>query len=73
MAKLVEFIPNFSEGRNQAVIDQLAAVAKSVPGITLMDVQSDESHNRCVFTLVGSARRGRGGLPSCICKKWPPS
>ena len=38
MAKLVEFIPNFSEGRNQAVIDQLAAVAKSVPGITLMDV-----------------------------------
>lgn len=54
MAKLVECIPNFSEGRNQAVIDGLADVAKSIPGCTLMDVQSDATHNRCVFTLVGS-------------------
>lgn len=53
MAKLVECIPNFSEGRNQAVIDKLAEVGKSVPGVTLMDVQSDATHNRCVFTLVG--------------------
>ena len=68
MAKLVEFIPNFSEGRNQAVIDQLAAVAKSVPGITLMDVQSDESHNRCVFTLVGSPE-GAEELAFQLCKK----
>ena len=68
MAKLVEFIPNFSEGRNQAVIDQLAAVAKSVPGITLMDVQSDESHNRCVFTLVGSPE-GAEEVAFQLCKK----
>lgn len=54
MAKLVECIPNFSEGRNQAVIDGLAEVAKGVAGCTLFDVQSDASHNRCVFTLVGS-------------------
>ncbi len=54
MAKLVECIPNFSEGRDQAVIDGLKEVANSVPGCTLFDVQSDESHNRCVFTLVGS-------------------
>jgi len=31
MAKIVECIPNFSEGRNQAVIDGLAATAKSIP------------------------------------------
>ena len=68
MAKLVEFIPNFSEGRNQAVIDQLAAVAKSVPGITLMDVQSDESHNRCVFPLVGSPE-GAEEVAFQLCKK----
>lgn len=68
MAKLVEFIPNFSEGRNQAVIDQLAAVARSVPGITLMDVQSDESHNRCVFTLVGSPE-GAEEVAFQLCKK----
>ena len=68
MAKLVEFIPNFSEGRNQAVIDQLAAVARSVPCITLMDVQSDESHNRCVFTLVGSPE-GAEEVAFQLCKK----
>ncbi len=54
MAKLIECIPNFSEGRNQEVIDGLVTVAKSVPGCTLFDAQSDESHNRCVFTLIGS-------------------
>lgn len=54
MAKLVECIPNFSEGRDQEVIQGLVAVANSVPGCTLTDVQSDENHNRCVFTLVGS-------------------
>lgn len=54
MAKLVECIPNFSEGRDQTIIDGLAEVAKSVPGCTLLDVQSDANHNRCVFTLVGS-------------------
>lgn len=68
MAKLVEFIPNFSEGRDQAVIDQLTAVAQSVPGITLMDVQSDESHNRCVFTLVGSPE-GAEEVAFLLCKK----
>ena len=36
MAKIVECIPNFSEGRNQAVIDGLAATAKSIPGVTLL-------------------------------------
>lgn len=54
MPRLIECIPNFSEGRDQAVIDGLTQVAKGVPGVSLLDVQSDQSHNRCVFTLVGS-------------------
>ncbi|VHH00290.1 glutamate formiminotransferase [Streptococcus pyogenes] len=53
MAKIVECIPNFSEGQNQAVIDGLVATAKSIPGVTLLDSSSDASHNRSVFTLVG--------------------
>lgn len=53
MAKLVECIPNFSEGRNQEVIDALIKEAKSVAGVTLLDYSSDASHNRSVFTLVG--------------------
>lgn len=68
MAKLVECIPNFSEGRNQAVIDGLTEVAKSVPGCTLLDVQSDTNHNRCVFTLVGSPE-GVEEAAFLLCKK----
>lgn len=56
MAKLIECIPNFSEGRNQEVIDGLVAVAKSVPGVILLDHSSDTSHNRSVFTLVGDEK-----------------
>lgn len=53
MAKIIECIPNFSEGRNQEVIEGLAQVARSIPGVTLLDYSSDENHNRSVFTLVG--------------------
>ena len=54
MPKLVECIPNFSEGRDRAVIDALSLAAQKVPGVTLLDVQADEGHNRSVLTLVGS-------------------
>lgn len=53
MAKLIECIPNFSEGRNQETIDALVLEAKSVSGVTLLDHSSDPSHNRSVLTLVG--------------------
>ncbi|MGL5973319.1 MAG: glutamate formimidoyltransferase [Oscillospiraceae bacterium] len=53
MSKLIECIPNFSEGKNQEVIKKLVETAKSVCGVTLLDYSSDESHNRSVFTLIG--------------------
>lgn len=53
MAKLVECIPNFSEGQDEKVIQGLVDTAKSVNGVTLLDYSSDASHNRSVFTLVG--------------------
>ena len=51
MSKLIECIPNFSTSKEQdpAVFEQLVEVAKNAPGCTLFDVQSDGSHNRCVF------------------------
>src|SRR5512135_3387024 len=49
---LVECVPNFSEGRNAAVLDALRAALTSVPGVRLLDAQADPSHNRSVFTLV---------------------
>ena len=56
MAKLVECIPNFSVSRerDEPVFQALVDVANSVPGCTLFDVQTDGSHNRCVFTMIGS-------------------
>ena len=56
MAKLVECIPNFSVSREQdpAVFGARETAASSVPGCTVLDIQSDGDHNRCVFTMVGS-------------------
>ena len=53
MPKLIECIPNFSEGRDAVVVDALVGAAKGVPGVTLLDHSSDASHNRSVLTLVG--------------------
>jgi len=53
MTKLVECIPNFSEGRDEKVINGLVKTAKSITGVTLLDYSSDTSHNRSVFTLIG--------------------
>src|SRR6266550_3677367 len=45
-------VPNFSEGRNAATIEALRLALTSVPGVRLLDVQSDAAHNRSVFTFV---------------------
>ena len=54
MSKLIECIPNFSEGRRNEVIDAIAETIKSVPNVILLDYSSDQSHNRSVFTFVGT-------------------
>jgi len=50
--RLIECVPNFSEGRNQAIID---AIAAAVPAEMLLDRTSDPDHNRSVLTFAGSA------------------
>ena len=54
MAKLVECIPNFSEGKNEVLVNELAEAVKSTPGVLLLDLSSDTSHNRTVITFAGS-------------------
>ena len=51
--KLVECIPNFSEGRRQDVIKSIAEAIRSTPGVTLLDVESNPDHNRSVISFVG--------------------
>jgi glutamate formiminotransferase len=53
MARIIETVPNVSEGRRPEVIDAIAAAVRHAPGVRLLDVQSDRDHNRSVFTLVG--------------------
>src|SRR2546430_11450466 len=50
---LVECVPNFSEGRDAATVEALRTALTTVPGVRLLDVQADTSHNRSVFTFVG--------------------
>jgi len=54
MAQIVECIPNFSEGRNKALINELVNAVKSSSGISLLNCSSDENHNRTVLTFAGS-------------------
>ncbi len=54
MSKLVECVPNFSEGRRPEVIEAIVNEVKRIEGIKLLDVQSDASHNRLVVTFVGA-------------------
>ena len=54
MAKLVECIPNFSEGRNEALVNEFVQAVKTTPSVMLLDFNSDTNHNRSVFTFAGS-------------------
>jgi len=54
MRKLVECVPNFSEGRDSAVLEAIAQAVRDTPGCTLLDVDPGRSTNRTVFTFVGS-------------------
>ena len=53
LVKVVECVPNFSEGRDKKVIDALSETIKSVEGVRLLDVEFDPDHNRSVFTFIG--------------------
>src|SRR5580704_3802798 len=53
MKRLVECVPNFSEGRDTAKVDAIIAFMREVPGVFLLDRESDADHNRSVVTLAG--------------------
>ena len=53
MQQLIECVPNFSEGRNGAVIEQIAEVIRQSEGVKLLNVDPGKATNRTVFTFVG--------------------
>jgi len=54
--KILECIPNFSEGRNPLVIAEIIAAILSISGVSLLDQTSDIDHNRSVLTFAGSPK-----------------
>ncbi len=54
MEKIVECVPNFSEGRNRETIEAISDAIAQTPGCDLLDVDPGKSTNRTVYTFVGS-------------------
>lgn len=61
MAPLVECVPNFSDGRNTAVLEAITSALHRHP-IRLLDVESDADHNRSVITFAGSPAEVRDAM-----------
>src|SRR6267143_2117083 len=53
MNRLIECVPNFSEGRDTSKVDALVDAMRAVPGVLVLDRESDADHNRSVVTLAG--------------------
>jgi glutamate formiminotransferase/formiminotetrahydrofolate cyclodeaminase len=53
MKRLIECVPNFSEGRDPAKVDAIVGAMSGVPGVYVLDREMDADHNRCVVTLAG--------------------
>lgn len=53
MKRLIECVPNFSEGRDPAKVSAIVEAMRSVPGVYVLDQEMDADHNRCVITLAG--------------------
>jgi glutamate formiminotransferase/formiminotetrahydrofolate cyclodeaminase len=68
MAKIVECVPNFSEGRRPEVIDAILKEIKSVPGVLLLDKEMDKDHNRAVVTFVGGPEEAKTAAFKAIAK-----
>ena len=68
MPKLIECVPNFSEGRRPEVIEAIADEVRKIEGVKLLDVKPDASHNRVVVTFVGEPQAVKRAAFNC-CKK----
>ncbi len=64
--KILECVPNFSEGRNRDIVEGIISALTEVPGIRLLDHSMDRDHHRSVITFVGSPEEVvEGALAAC--------
>ena len=65
-SKIIECVPNFSEGRDLEKIDKIVAPFRGKSGVKLLDYSNDEDHNRLVVTLVGEPEALRDAVIEAI-------
>ena len=66
MARLLECVPNFSEGRRADVVDELARAVTATDGVHLLDRTSDVDHNRSVLTFAGESDAVTTAMESAV-------
>ncbi len=59
---IVETVPNISEGRDLAAVRRIVDALRAVPGLQVLDVQSDATHHRSVLTLAGDRQSVKEGV-----------
>ncbi len=64
--QIVQCVPNFSEGRDQSVVEKIADAFRNTPGVKLLDYSSDEDHNRCVITALGEAQAMKNAVVEAV-------
>ena len=64
--KIVECVPNFSEGRDKAKIEQIVQHFRETKGVKLLDYSNDEDHNRCVVTVMGEPEAVRKSVLAAV-------
>ncbi len=66
MEKIIECVPNFSEGRDNAKIETIVDPFRQAQGVKLLDCQSDEDHNRTVVTVAGDPGKVKQAMVKSI-------
>jgi glutamate formiminotransferase len=57
MGRIIESVPNISEGKRKEVIDEIVKTLRNRDGVKILEVSSDESHNRTVVTIAGDVEK----------------
>ncbi len=68
MRKIVECVPNFSEGRRKEVVDAIVAALTRYAGAALLDSEMDSAHNRCVISIAGEPKAVARGVVDAVGK-----
>lgn len=57
MAKIIQCVPNFSEGRDKEVVEKIVDEIRAIEGVKLLDYSMDKDHNRSVVTFIGEPEK----------------